>query len=161
MNAADRYAHANPAICAACLRWIAEGYEDAADGRVDAPRHVALVWAMLALGLLLPREVRDVLPSRSTKRLVNLVAENPMWRASLPDAARFAKDAYWSGVSLAVATGVLGIEHGRLVVRGKMSRPDISDIADLRTKSITFGKMLANEGVDEAVGLALGIWVDA
>lgn len=161
MKAADRYAHANPAICAACLRWIAEGYEAAADGRTDAPRNVALVWAMLSLGLLLPREVRHALPSTANKRLVNLVAENPIWRAALPDAARSAKEAYWSGLSLAVATRVLGIEHGRLVVRGKMSRPDTSDIGDLRTKSITLGKLLANEGSDEAVGLALGIWVDA
>src|SRR5690349_9003070 len=98
MTPYDRFAHTNPAFGALCLHWVAQGYQDAAEGRTNAPRLLSPVWGILALALLAPRRVRERLPQTATGRLTNLLSSNPEWRFVLPDAMRSWADPFWSAV---------------------------------------------------------------
>lgn len=153
----DRYAHTNPAFAALCLHWVAEGYQEVAGGRADAPRLLSPVWGMLSLALLAPGRVRERLPRTATARLTNLLRENSTWRFALPEAMRIWTEPFWSGLRLGVATGILTLQEGRLQATGTLSLPSGETQLTLRKCAVVIGKILAKEGSDSAVGLAFGI----
>lgn len=159
MTPHDRFAHTNPAFGALCLHWAAHGYQEAASGRTNAPRLLSPVWAVVALVLLGPRRVRDRLPQTATSRLSNLLTDNPDWRFGLPDAMRAWAAPFWSAVRFGVATGVLSVEEARLRAIGAVPRPEGEMGRDLRKRATALGKVLAKEGADSAIALALGLVV--
>jgi len=159
MTPYDRFAHTNPAFGALCLHWVADGYQQAAEGRTDAPRSLSPVWGIVALVLLAPLRVRERLPESGAKRLTNLLSENPEWRLSLPDAMRACAGPFWSSVKFGVATGILSLDEGRLRPKGKPARPSGEMDRNLRKRATALGKVLAREGTDSAVSLAIGITV--
>jgi hypothetical protein len=138
MIAHDRYAQSNPALCAACI-----------------------VWGVLALVLLLPKQVRNELPKSGAASLTILFHEKSQWKLGLPSAMKAHSPHFWQGVRLAVATGTIAVEAGRLRAIGQPERPATDDSIDLRKRALALGQMLAKAGTDAAVGAAVGLTVVA
>lgn len=160
-EALDWFAHTNPAFGAVGLHWLCAGYEELTKSRKDASRHLSFVWGLAGIALLAPESVRAELPGSSAKRLMNLIAEHPHWRADLPEAMRLWAPAFWRAVAYGVSTGGLAFANGRLR-KGKLLKGSSGPLADaLRKRAVTLGKVFANEGSDDAIALAFGLQVTA
>lgn len=161
MIPSDRYAHTNPAFAALCLHWVAQGYQEisATRAEVDASRFLSPVWGIMALALLAPSRVRERLPRTAAAQLTNLFSENPTWRYTLPVAMQAWAEPFWSGVRLGVAAGVLDMQDGRLQATGGVTHPADEVSLTLRKCALVLGKIIAKQGADSAIGLAVGIRV--
>lgn len=158
-EALDWFAHTNPAFGAIGLYWLCAGYEELTKPRMDASRHLSFVWGLVGIALLAPEAVRAELPGSSAKRLMNLIAEHPHWRADLPEAMRLWVPSFWRAVAYGVSTGGLMFANGRLQ-KGKVLKGLHSSFAKaLRKRAVTLGKIFANEGSDDAIALAFGLQV--
>jgi len=158
-EALDWFAHTNPAFGAVVIHWLCAGYEELTKSRKDASRHLSFVWGLVGIALLAPEAVRAELPGSSAKRLMNLIAEHPHWRADLPEAIRLWVPSFWHAIAYGVSTGGLIFANGRLQ-KGKVHKGPYSSLAEvLRKHAVTLGKVLANEGSDDAIALAFGLQV--
>jgi hypothetical protein len=155
----DRFTHTNPAFVAACLHWVAAGYQEQAEGRVTAPRFLSLVWASLTLVLLAPVAVRKRLPLTAAARLAHLFQENAEWRFAATDAMHNTASPFWAGVAFGIASKTLALETLRLRATGRVSRPSEIEAIDLRRRALVFGRILAREGLDRDIALAVGVAV--
>jgi hypothetical protein len=143
----------NPAFVAATLGWLCEGYGSASS------RGLFPLWGMVGLALIAPDRVRAQLPVRPTKKLGNLVHEHPLWRGLSSDVIRCWASPFWLGLRLAVGVGLVSVEGGRLFHASSPEKPRNDFEKEVRQASTTFGKVMAKEPSDTAIGTLLGLRV--
>lgn len=161
MSSHDLYAHTNPAFSAVCTRWVAEGFQLAAeDNEHVVAKHISPFWIMVSLALLAPVNIRKLLPQTSSGHLTKLMYEHPEWRFGLADAVKAWVDPFWAGMRLGTASGILSLAGGRIQATGSMLSPINETQKDLRKRALTLGKIIAKEKSDEAVSFAFGLSVN-
>ena len=152
----DTFAHRNPAFGACCLHWMATGYQEQlapAEGRLS------FLWAILGMGLLAPRRIRESMYSNANGKLALFLDEHPEVKAAAAGVIRAWAEPFWDAARLGVATGSITLEQGRLSPNGRLKAPTTSDAKDLRRRAVAFGKILGKERDDAAIASLLGLAV--
>jgi len=154
----DLFAHTNPAFVSAVVYWTCKGYSENA-AKKAAVLSLAIPWCLVSVALVAPDRLRDALPETSARRLSNLMAEHPDWKISIADAVRLWVPSFWAGLRYGIAKGTLNLTSGRIALQQRLDSPATPTGLAVQKKSITLGKVFANEGSDAAIALALGVEV--
>jgi len=141
----------NPAFVATTIAWLCEGHASGTSSGLFPP------WGMLSLALIAPDAVRSQLPKRANKKLGNLLQEHPLWRGLCSDAVRSWAPAFWSGLRLAVGTGAVRIDHGRLYHVAPLQDARTPFEREVHRASITLGKIIAKEPSDAVLSALFGM----
>lgn len=154
----DLFVHANPALVAVVLYWLAEGHQNqrASDGILEE-RGLPLLWAIMAVALLLTEELRQSLPKNANARLSGLFAQHPSWRPRLAASVASWSGPVWRGIGYGTACGVLLLENGRIHAQGSVSSPVDDWVKETAGRSRTLGRVIAKEPGDGALRVILGL----
>jgi len=156
MVSLDSFAQTNPALGAATLYWLCDGYS-AIEKRT--PVGLILPWAVLSLVLLAPDEVRGSLPKTGAAKLGVLMHENPTWRVLAPQAMRGAAPAFWVSLRMGVGLGVLRLQDAKLHTGRAVATPRTDFEKDIRRRSRALGQVIAKERDDVSRALLFGLGI--
>lgn len=160
-EAPDEFAHSNPAFCALVTHWAAKGFEEeAASNDPGSQWRLQAVWAMSILALVSPNTVRAKLPKKANAKISLLFDSNADWRASIAEAVESWAPSFWRGIRYGRSTGILEISSSGLRATGSPQVPTDLEAIDLRSKAIVLGRLLAKEGSDDRIALAMGLVIE-
>ncbi len=151
----DVFAHTNPAVVAAQIRWTCQGYcEQVEARRPEASRGLLIPWGIAATALISTGETFERLPKSSAASLTNLLAKNPGWRAALASSLDTWAPAFWRAVGFGVSRNILRLSEARVFPAGSFASPMHNWEELLRSRCHIFGKVLGKES-DDMIGRAL------
>lgn len=158
LESVDLFAHANPALCAAVLRWSCEGFqEERKKGPGSGAHGMSPMWGAMALALVCTPATAKALPKTSRKRLRNLFQEHPSWRIAVSHGLESWSEPFWRGVGFGVAARVLRYSDGALFAAGRLSVPVVEAHKTHRTRAKTLGKVIGKESDASVLAVALGL----
>lgn len=133
----DTEIHQEPMAAAVILHWLAESHAKAR----DLHEGILIPWGMLGLGLISTETTLDSLPSKRQTFVGWLRSEGAqMWRGYTKQAILAWKDTFWSAIAYGEATGILTLNNGRIIAKGKVNAPkDISTSILIRIKARAIG----------------------
>ncbi|WP_396621405.1 hypothetical protein [Marinobacter sp. W-8] len=151
----DTEIHQEPLAAAVILFWLAESHAKA--------RHlkdgILIPWAMLGIGLVATESTLESLPQKKQTLAGWLRSEGARsWRGYSKQTILAWKDAFWAAFAHGEAAGILTIEDGRLVAKGKIGSIEPNSHSQfVRRAARAIGGTIGGEQDDLRVASALGL----
>lgn len=151
----DTEIHQEPMAAAVILFWLAESHAKAR----NLQDGILIPWAMLGIGLVATETTLESLPQKKQKLAGWLTSEGARsWRGYSKQTILAWKDAFWAAFAHGEAAGILTIEDGRLVAKGKVdSVKPHSRSHYVRRAARAVGGTVGGEQDDLRVASALGL----
>jgi len=151
----DTDIHQEPMSSAVILHWLAESHD-----RARSPSEGILIpWAMLGLGLISTESTLMSLPLKKQSLTGWLRGEGARsWRGYSKQTIIAWRDTFWNACAHGDIAGVLDLQEGRLIARGKVDPPKAdSRSAFVRRVARAVGGTLGGEQDDLRIASALGL----
>jgi hypothetical protein len=155
----DTSIHQEPMAAAVILYWLAEGHAKAR----ELQNGILVPWAMLGLGLVATESTLLSSPSRKQNFANWLRSDGARyWRGYSKETILAWRDTFWAALAHGEAAGVLVLEAGRLVAKGRVAAPEAGSPAGrIRRAARAIGGTLGGEQDDLRIASALGLEFEA
>lgn len=151
----DTEIHQEPMAAAVILYWLAESHAKARDFREG----ILIPWAILGIGLVATESTLKSSPLKKQTFLGWLRSEGARnWRGYLKPIIFAWKNTFWTALAYGEAAGILGLQDGRLIAKGRVHSPDSQGHSGLaRRKARAIGGTFGGEQEDLRIASALGL----
>ncbi len=157
MGSLDLFAHANPALVALVVYWLADGYqEQRRKDRSGEQQGVPVLWAIVGTAMMLTGDIRRRLPKNSRGRLTTLCHRHPSWRPRIANGLGAWQSPFWQGLGYGSTCGAITLIEGKIIANGGVASPSNEWEKETRKLSRALGKIFAKESSASAIHAVFG-----